>query len=397
MAGFNGSGQYNRPYIWVNDKANGINITASRFDTDGNDVATALSTCICKDGQQTTTAQIPFILGVSVNPGGVSTPSINILDDLTTGFYQPSAAPGTLSFTSEGVQSVTFNANGLDATVIGSGTPAAAHFAAITGTSSITLGANSGTIGSVVLEGSTSGATTIVPNVAASGTLTLPAATDQLVGRATTDTLTNKTLTSPAINTPTITGGTFSTGVTGVTQTALTNNTTLATTAYTDSAVAAGKSLATALAATSGTALSFTGIPAGVKRITMMINAISTNGTSQLLIQVGSGSFATSGYASTGTTVSSSVNATASSAGFILEFTGTTNLTRYGSIVLNLVGNSNRWVSNGNIADQTNPSVKSSAGGTALSGALDRIQLTTVNGTDAFNGSASAFVNILYE
>ena len=57
----------------------------------------------------------------------------------------------------------------------------------------------------VGFAGSTSGTTTVQATaVAGTTTLTLPAATDTLVGRATTDTLTNKTLTSPTLNTPTI-------------------------------------------------------------------------------------------------------------------------------------------------------------------------------------------------
>jgi hypothetical protein len=53
--------------------------------------------------------------------------------------------------------------------------------------------------------GSTSGATRLnAAAVAGNNTLTLPTATDTLVGKATTDTLTNKTLTSPILTTPTL-------------------------------------------------------------------------------------------------------------------------------------------------------------------------------------------------
>lgn len=45
----------------------------------------------------------------------------------------------------------------------------------------------------------------IISTISNTGTLTLPTSTDTLVGRVTTDTLTNKTLTSPTINTPTLT------------------------------------------------------------------------------------------------------------------------------------------------------------------------------------------------
>jgi hypothetical protein len=53
------------------------------------------------------------------------------------------------------------------------------------------------TTGIITMSGATSGTTSITPSAAASGTLTLPAATDTLVGKATTDTLTNKTIATP--------------------------------------------------------------------------------------------------------------------------------------------------------------------------------------------------------
>jgi hypothetical protein len=64
-----------------------------------------------------------------------------------------------------------------------------------------------------------------------------------------------------------------------------------------NSAITAG----TAVASTSGTSIDFTSIPSWVKRITVMIAGVSTNGSSIIQIQLGdSGGVETSGY--TGTT-----------------------------------------------------------------------------------------------
>lgn len=65
---------------------------------------------------------------------------------------------------------------------------------------------SAGAVGRLKVAGTTSGTTILDATAAASGTLTLPAATDTLVGKATTDTLTNKTLTSPIISSISNTG-----------------------------------------------------------------------------------------------------------------------------------------------------------------------------------------------
>jgi len=58
--------------------------------------------------------------------------------------------------------------------------------------------------GALVFGTSPTLTTPVISSIVNTGTLTLPTSTDTLVGRATTDTLTNKTLTSPALTTPTI-------------------------------------------------------------------------------------------------------------------------------------------------------------------------------------------------
>jgi len=127
---FNGNGTFNRIYNWVNDKNNGIPITASRMDGDSDGFATGLSTCITKDGQQTATARIPFALGIGVFAGTSSSPSINFTGNTNTGIYQ--SASGSVDISSAGARVGGFNVNGLDNTVIGAGTPKAGTFTTIT-------------------------------------------------------------------------------------------------------------------------------------------------------------------------------------------------------------------------------------------------------------------------
>ena len=57
---YNGSGVFNRLYNWTNDALASIKIRADRMDNEMNGMATALSTCVTKDGQTTITANLPM-------------------------------------------------------------------------------------------------------------------------------------------------------------------------------------------------------------------------------------------------------------------------------------------------------------------------------------------------
>lgn len=157
-------------------------------------------------------------------------------------------------------------------------------------------------------------------------------------------------------------------------------------------AVYDGIQSATAQASTSGTSIDFTGIPSWVKRITVMFNGVSGSGSSNFLIQIGSGSVLTSGYVSSASYNGTSNGMSTSTAGFLLVTANGAGDFFRGNIVLTLLG-SNTWVSSGVLA-RADGYMNLSGGSVALSGTLDRVRITTVNGTDTFDAGT---INILYE
>lgn len=150
--------------------------------------------------------------------------------------------------------------------------------------------------------------------------------------------------------------------------------------------------LMTAQASTSGTTIDFTGIPSWVKRITVMFNAVSTNGTSGILIQIGAGSVTATGYVGQSNSISAVV--TAFSTGFLVENNVLAANTHSGNVLLCLLG-SNTWAESGIVMPNTAANYGCVSGGVlALGGVLDRVRITTVSGTDTFDAGS---INVMYE
>jgi hypothetical protein len=152
----------------------------------------------------------------------------------------------------------------------------------------------------------------------------------------------------------------------------------------------------TTVATTSGTSVPIsTVIPSWARRITVMFNGVAQSSTSPIQLQIGSGSYTTTGYISTATVVGTSVGTTNTTTGFAINFPTASAETLYGTITLCLQ-TTNTWVESGVTMRQNAGTFASyqSAGVLALSGALDRIQITTVGGSATFSAGS---VNIFYE
>lgn len=153
----------------------------------------------------------------------------------------------------------------------------------------------------------------------------------------------------------------------------------------------------TAVASTSGTSITFTGIPSWVKRITVMFDGVSTTGTAQPTLRLGNGSIVVIGYKSNVIQLpNASAIAGATSANASAIFLTNTWAASYDLIgmltITNISGNT--WTVASVLGSSTTTQGFMSTGSLALSSALDRIQITTSNGTDTFDAGS---INILYE
>jgi hypothetical protein len=120
-----------------------------------------------------------------------------------------------------------------------------------------------------------------------------------------------------------------------------------------------------------------------------MLNGVSTNGTSILQVQLGTSSgVTTSGYTSYAWTASASYQS--STTGLMFGSNNSASA-RYSIMTICTMG-SNLWVES-NTGSESGGGA-SGGGSVTLSGTLDRIRLTTVNGTDTFDAGS---INILYE
>lgn len=172
-------------------------------------------------------------------------------------------------------------------------------------------------------------------------------------------------------------------------------NTTITGTLTASGGVSGSITSGTAVTA-SGTSVNFTGIPSWVKRITVMLNGVSTNGSSIVQIQLGtSGGIQATSYLGSVDSTSTGVNAAIFTTGLALErsATGTGANSRNGLVTFaNLT--SNTWSGTCLIGYSNLATVSLGATSVSLSGVLDRVRITTVNGTDTFDAGS---INILYE
>jgi len=141
---------------------------------------------------------------------------------------------------------------------------------------------------------------------------------------------------------------------------------------------------------TGGTTLDFTSIPSWATEITIGLAGLSTTGTSIVLIQIGdSGGVENTGYLAAGGLAGAEV---AQTTGFPLSRANAAANTYYGNIYLKKI-TGNVWGLTYNLYQSNGTQIVYGAGIKTLSDTLDRVRVTTVNGTDTFDVNTGTIVS----
>lgn len=151
----------------------------------------------------------------------------------------------------------------------------------------------------------------------------------------------------------------------------------------------------TAVASTSGTAINFTGIPSWVKRVTVLLSGVSTNGATNVLIQLGTASgLVSTGYVGVADNRAGTGLPTSYTSGLYLERAGDAGAIRQGAATFQLVSGTS-WVGTylGSITGSLTNMADASAAVT-LGATLTQLLVRSANGTDTFDAGS---INILYE
>lgn len=161
-------------------------------------------------------------------------------------------------------------------------------------------------------------------------------------------------------------------------------------------ATVSGLTFLTQQNSTSGTSIDFS-VPTTASRITVMLRSVSTNGTSNLMVQIGTGgSPTTSGYQSASTDFNGTGQGGGSNTnGFYLNATASAGANYNAVFVLERLGSSdNNWLCTGLFETEGSAQSGFTCGGVGLAGALNLVRVTTVAGTAAFDAGV---INVKWE
>lgn len=151
--------------------------------------------------------------------------------------------------------------------------------------------------------------------------------------------------------------------------------------------------LSTAKTAT-GTSVDFTDVPSWSKRITVMFNGVSTNGASQIILQVGGATIETTGYLGSCSLLAAGAATATHSTGFLMV------ASTYGATFVlngnvNIISQTDFTINcSGVLGTSDGPRTYTIGGIKTIASALAKIRITTVNGTDTFDAGS---INVLYE